>query len=65
MDFALSPVVKEKRERVQRFIREFIAPVEESYYKELHSLDNPYSNLPQLDELKKKGPRGRFVEFVF
>ena len=28
--------------------------MENDYYKELHALDNSYTNLPQLDDLKKK-----------
>ena len=54
MDFNLSETAKEKRKQVQSFIKEHIKPMEKDYYKELHSLDNPYSNLPQLDDLKKK-----------
>ena len=54
MDFNLSPETKEKREQVQKFIRNHIEPMENNYYKELHSLDNSYTNLPQLEELKKK-----------
>ena len=54
MDFNLSEKTKEKRKQVQAFIKDHIEPMENDYYKELHALDNSYTNLPQLDDLKKK-----------
>ena len=54
MDFNLSEKTKEKIKQVQAFIKDHIEPMENDYYKELHALDNSYTNLPQLDDLKKK-----------
>lgn len=54
MDFQHSAKAQDYINRVKKFIKEEIDPVEESYLRELHSLDNKWVVLPIVEELKEK-----------
>lgn len=54
MDFQHSAKAQEYINRVKKFMREEIEPVEEDYLKELHSLENKWVILPIIEELKAK-----------
>src|SRR5690554_8094091 len=54
MDFQHSAKAQDYINRVKKFIKEEIDPVEESYLRELHSLDNKWVILPIVEELKEK-----------
>lgn len=54
MDFQHSAKAQDYIKRVKKFIKEEIDPVEESYLRELHSLDNKWVVLPIVEELKEK-----------
>lgn len=54
MDFQHSAKAQDYINRVKKFIKEEIDPVEESYLRELHSLDNKWVILPIVEELKAK-----------
>lgn len=54
MDFQHSAKAQEYINRVKKFMREEIEPVEEEYLKELHSLENKWVILPIIEELKAK-----------
>lgn len=54
MDFQHSAKAQDYIKRVKKFIKDEIDPVEESYLRELHSLDNKWVVLPIVEELKEK-----------
>lgn len=54
MDFQHSAKAQDYIKRVKKFIKDEIDPVEESYLRELHSLDNKWVILPIVEELKEK-----------
>ena len=54
MDFELSDKGKDFYERVCRFMKEEIEPVEPEYLREIRSLENPWVVLPVIRELKAK-----------
>ncbi len=54
MDFQHSAKAQDYINRVRKFIKEEIDPVEEGYLRELHSLDNKWVILPIVEELKAK-----------
>jgi len=54
MDFQHSAKAQDYINRVKKFIKEEIDPVEGGYLRELHSLDNKWVILPIVEELKAK-----------
>ena len=54
MDFQHSPKAQEYIKRVSEFMKNEIDPIEESYLRELHSLDDKWVVLPIIEELKAK-----------
>ena len=54
MDFAHSPRAQDIIQRARQFIEREIRPVEEDYHHELQSLDDPWTVLPIVEELKEK-----------
>lgn len=54
MDFQHSAKAQDYINRVKKFIKEEIDPVEGDYLRELHSLDNKWVILPIVEELKAK-----------
>lgn len=54
MDFSLSPVAQDTRDRVRHFIDTHILPIEAAYIEELRHRDNPFVVLPIIEELKAK-----------
>ncbi|WP_250657573.1 acyl-CoA dehydrogenase family protein [Alkalimarinus coralli] len=54
MDFNLSERAQDYLGRVKSFMEEDILPVEDAYFKELKSLDNPWVVLPVIKTLKEK-----------
>ncbi|MAS23936.1 MAG: acyl-CoA dehydrogenase [Oceanospirillaceae bacterium] len=54
MDFQHSAKAQDYLKRVKAFMKEEIEPVEEDYLRELHSLDNKWTVLPIIEELKAK-----------
>src|SRR5690606_36208844 len=54
MDFALSPRAAELRQKVADFIETEIAPVEDDYLRTLRELDDPWDELPVIEQLKQK-----------
>lgn len=54
MDFQHSAKAQDYINRVKKFIKEEIEPVEADYLRELHSLDNKWVHLPIVEELKNK-----------
>ena len=54
MDFQHSAKAQNYINRVKKFIKEEIDPVEEDYLRELHSLENKWVILPIIEELKAK-----------
>lgn len=54
MDFQHSAKAQDYINRVKKFIKEEIDPVEEGYLRELHSLENKWVILPIVEELKAK-----------
>lgn len=54
MDFSHSAKAQDYIERVDHFVSNEIDPVEESYLRELHALDNKWVVLPIIEELKDK-----------
>lgn len=54
MDFELSEKGQDFYNRVRQFMKDEIEPIEADYFRELHSLDNPWVVLPVIDELKAK-----------
>lgn len=54
MDFQHSVKAQDYINRVKKFIKEEIDPVEGDYLRELHSLDNKWVILPIVEELKAK-----------
>lgn len=54
MDFQHPAKTQDYINRVKKFIKEEIDPVEADYLRELHSLDNKWVHLPIVEELKTK-----------
>ena len=54
MDFELSEKGQDFYNRVRQFMKDEIEPIEAHYFRELHSLDNPWVVLPVIEELKAK-----------
>ncbi|PAU80119.1 acyl-CoA dehydrogenase [Halovibrio salipaludis] len=54
MDFELSEKGQDFYNRVCQFMKDEIEPIEADYFRELHSLDNPWVVLPVIEELKAK-----------
>ncbi|HEU4658104.1 MAG TPA: acyl-CoA dehydrogenase family protein [Capillimicrobium sp.] len=54
MDFAHSPRAQDLLDRLEAFMADEIAPVEEAYHRELLALDDPWVVLPIVEELKAK-----------
>jgi len=54
MDFQHSDKAQDYLKRVKTFIQEEIDPIEEGYLRELHSLENKWTVLPIIEELKSK-----------
>ena len=54
MDFELSEKGQDFYNRVRQFMKDEIEPIEADYFRELHSLDNPWVVLPVIEELKAK-----------
>lgn len=54
MDFAISAAGKDTYERLKKFMREEVLPVEDEYFATLRSLENRWVVLPIIDELKAK-----------
>ncbi|MDX1589126.1 MAG: acyl-CoA dehydrogenase family protein [Oleiphilaceae bacterium] len=54
MDFEMSAKGQDYYKRVKAFMDQHIHPIEEDYFRELHSLENPWVVLPVITELKAK-----------
>ena len=54
MDFQLSAKARDYVQRVREFMRSEIEPIEGQFLQELHSLDNQWTVLPIIEELKAK-----------
>ncbi len=54
MDFNLSAKSQDYLTRVKKFIDEEILPIEDDYFRQLKSLENPWVVLPIIEELKTK-----------
>ncbi|MFC3151703.1 acyl-CoA dehydrogenase family protein [Litoribrevibacter euphylliae] len=54
MDFSASPQGQEVLDRLKRFMKEEVFPVEDEYFKELKRQENPWVVLPVINELKAK-----------
>jgi hypothetical protein len=54
MDFTLSPKSQDYLQRVKSFINDEILPIENEYFRQLKSLENPWVVLPIINELKAK-----------
>lgn len=54
MEFGHSAKAQEYLERVERFIRERISPIEREYLETLRAQDDPWSPPPIVDELKRQ-----------
>ncbi|MBT10640.1 MAG: acyl-CoA dehydrogenase, partial [Oceanospirillaceae bacterium] len=54
MDFQHSAKAQDYLKRVKAFMSKEIEPIEEDYLRELHSLDNKWTVLPIIEELKAK-----------
>ncbi len=54
MDFSLSERSQDYLNRVKSFMEQEIEPIEDDYFRELKSLDNPWVVLPIIDALKEK-----------
>lgn len=54
MDFEISAAGKDTYERLKKFMRDEVLPVEDEYFATLRSLENRWVVLPIIDELKAK-----------
>ncbi len=54
MDFAVSPRTKDLLKRIQAFMAEHIEPVEEDLLRRQRALPDPWVELPEVAELKRK-----------
>ncbi len=54
MDFSLSARSQDYLSRVKAFMEQEILPIEDDYFRELKSLDNPWVVLPIIKALKEK-----------
>lgn len=65
MDFEHSQKAQEYIKQVKEFIAQEIEPVEEDYFRELHSLENSWVVLPIIKELKAKAKNAGLWNLFF